>query len=79
MEGRPVDQPEPHPAVEGLGSFMLYGPVRAEDVSHLQATHVQNLDEFEHVYTRQASKVDIAEICGGEGRSSTVAARRRMR
>eukprot|EP00969_Alexandrium_andersonii_P329804 14574581-Alexandrium_andersonii.AAC.1 len=40
--------------------------------------HVQTLDEFEHVYTRQASKVDIADICGGEGRSSTVAAQRHM-
>eukprot|EP00969_Alexandrium_andersonii_P067918 2996371-Alexandrium_andersonii.AAC.1 len=41
--------------------------------------HVQDLDEFEHVYANQSSRVDIAEICGGEGRSSTIAARRHMR
>eukprot|EP00969_Alexandrium_andersonii_P361852 15458468-Alexandrium_andersonii.AAC.1 len=40
--------------------------------------HVQDMDEFEHVYTNQASRVDIAGICGGEGRSSTIAARRHM-
>eukprot|EP00969_Alexandrium_andersonii_P082721 3647051-Alexandrium_andersonii.AAC.1 len=57
---------------------MLYGPVRAEDMSHLRVTHVQDLDEFKHVYTNQASRIDIAEICGGEGRSSTIAARRHM-
>eukprot|EP00969_Alexandrium_andersonii_P252612 11163646-Alexandrium_andersonii.AAC.1 len=40
--------------------------------------HVQDLDEFEHACKSQMSKVDIAEICGGEGRSSSIAARRHM-
>eukprot|EP00969_Alexandrium_andersonii_P212192 9370315-Alexandrium_andersonii.AAC.1 len=62
-----------------MSSFVLYGPVRTQDMSHLRVTHVQDLDEFEHVYNTQTSKVDIAEICGGEGRSSSVAARRHMR
>eukprot|EP00969_Alexandrium_andersonii_P122198 5402127-Alexandrium_andersonii.AAC.1 len=48
-------------------------------MSHLQVMHAQTLGEFEHVYNRQTSKVDIADICGGEGRSSTIAARRHMR
>eukprot|EP00969_Alexandrium_andersonii_P071447 3153823-Alexandrium_andersonii.AAC.1 len=36
------------------------------------------MGEFEHVHNSQTSKIDIAEICGGEGRSSHIAARRRM-
>eukprot|EP00969_Alexandrium_andersonii_P367386 15470606-Alexandrium_andersonii.AAC.1 len=62
-----------------MSSFTLYGPVRTQDMSHLRAMRVQDLGEFEHVYNSQTSKVDIAEICGGEGRSSFIAARRHMR
>eukprot|EP00969_Alexandrium_andersonii_P053123 2333849-Alexandrium_andersonii.AAC.1 len=54
-----------------MSSFMLYGPVRTLDLSHLRVTRAQDLDEFEHVCNSQTSKVDIAEICGGEGRSSS--------
>eukprot|EP00969_Alexandrium_andersonii_P122539 5417087-Alexandrium_andersonii.AAC.1 len=62
-----------------MGSFMLYGPVRAQDMSHLRVTRVQDLGGFEHVYKSQTSKVDIAETCGGEGRSFSIAARRHTR
>eukprot|EP00969_Alexandrium_andersonii_P182078 8046285-Alexandrium_andersonii.AAC.1 len=41
--------------------------------------HVQDVGEFEDVCNSQTSKVDIAEICGGEGRSGHIAARRHMR
>eukprot|EP00969_Alexandrium_andersonii_P289303 12787476-Alexandrium_andersonii.AAC.1 len=57
---------------------MLYGAPRSDDISHLKVVQLSTLDEFEHVYTSSQSKVDLAEICGGEGRASHVAVRRHM-
>eukprot|EP00969_Alexandrium_andersonii_P121943 5391765-Alexandrium_andersonii.AAC.1 len=48
-------------------------------MSRLQVAQVSDLGEFEHLYSNRTSKVDIAEICGGEGRAGHVATRRRVR
>eukprot|EP00969_Alexandrium_andersonii_P180393 7973220-Alexandrium_andersonii.AAC.1 len=61
-----------------MSTFMLYGSHRSLDMSHLQTVHLSTLDEFESVYTSSSSKVDLAEVCGGEGRTSSVAVRRHM-
>eukprot|EP00969_Alexandrium_andersonii_P038658 1694513-Alexandrium_andersonii.AAC.1 len=58
---------------------MLRGAPRGNDMSRLKVAHLSTLGEFERVYTSSQSKVDLAKVCGGEGRASQVAARRHAR
>eukprot|EP00969_Alexandrium_andersonii_P027137 1183279-Alexandrium_andersonii.AAC.1 len=64
--------------MEGLSSFITHGPLRAPDLSHSQVARVRELGELVHGVGTHASKVDITEICSGEGLASHVAARRHV-
>ena len=59
---------------DGLNIFMLYGPLRTRAMKLLHTMNLQSLDEFEHVYTSQPPRVDVAEIRGGEARESRLVA-----
>ena len=54
---------------DGFNLFMLYGPLQTLDMRSLRTVNLQNLAEFEHVYTIQPSGVYLAEICGGRGQN----------
>ena len=62
---------------DGLHLHYLWGSA-GPDLSHLQTTCLSDWDQVFAVLRRVGPGIDIAEICGGEGRTSTVAIRRRL-
>ena len=63
----------------GLEKFLLYGVVRPTAMQTLKTAVLTNLDEFEYVCCSPPSCIELAEICGGEARSSRLASRTKMR
>ena len=63
---------------DGLHLHYLWGSA-GPDLSHLQLTYFDTWDQTFAVLRRAGPGIDIAEVCGGEGRTSSIAIRRRLR
>ena len=62
---------------DGLAVSMFYGAGATLDMGTAHTVRV-NLDEFEMIYHADTADMILAEICGGEARTSRVAIRRHM-
>ena len=61
-------------------SFMLWGSTVPKEITpHPQVINLQDITELLTLLTNVGGGIDIAELCGGEGRPSTLAIRRRLK
>ena len=69
------------PIATGVLTTMLYGPTADlhHYVDNLKVFVASNIQEFSLVSSQRPSTIDIAEICGGQSRTSKLAVRKRLK
>jgi len=74
------DDDESSDITDNLEQFMLYGPCPELHcyMDSLQVFVASNMDELDYVANTKGNGIDIAEVCGGEGRSTQIGVRRHL-
>ena len=76
---RPIHPEYGQDVCSGIEQFMLYGAVWPTDMQTIKTAVLTNFDEFDYVSCNPPSCIELAEICGGEARTSRFVARRKMK
>ena len=72
-------EPDYEPLVEGLCTHWLKGSEWTGTYFSTTVITVQSIDELMYYLDKHEDGIDLAELCGGEGRTSTIAIRRHLK